>query len=38
MKDYILGKAFLVNAGYEKFDADKIERDVNAYLEFAINK
>ena len=38
MKDYILGKAFLINAGYEKFDADKIERDVNAYLEFAINK
>lgn len=38
MKDYILGKAFLVNSGYEEFDADKIEQDINVYLEFVLKK
>lgn len=38
MKNYILGKAFLVNSGYEKFDAKEIEQDIKAYLEIALDK
>lgn len=38
MRNYILGKAFLVNSGYERFDADEIEQDIKSYLEFAISK
>lgn len=36
MRNYILGKAFLVNSGYEKFDAEKIEREIDQYLEYAV--
>lgn len=38
MNNYILGKAFLTNSGYEKFDTEKITQEINEYLEYLVKK